>query len=65
MHCRSSNCCSTHRRNVSQNGDLNIIEIQGTAEEGSFSRSQLNRILDLAETGIKELLEAQRQALVE
>lgn len=51
--------------NVVMNGDLNIIEIQGTAEEGSFSRSQLNQILDLAETGIQELLEAQRQALVE
>ncbi|MEG4319566.1 MULTISPECIES: type I-MYXAN CRISPR-associated protein Cas6/Cmx6 [unclassified Microcoleus] len=51
--------------NVVMNGDLNIIEIQGTAEAGSFSRSQLNQILDLAETGIQELLEAQRQALVE
>ena len=51
--------------NVVMNGDLNIIEIQGTAEAGSFSRSQLNQILDVAETGIQELLEAQRQALVE
>ena len=51
--------------NVVMNGDLNIIEIQGTAEDGSFSRSQLNQILDVAETGIQELLEAQRQALVE
>jgi len=50
---------------VVMNGDLNIIEIQGTAEAGSFSRSQLNQILDVAETGIQELLEAQRQALVE
>jgi ribonuclease PH len=50
--------------NVVMNGDLDIIEIQGTAEVGSFSRSQLNQILDLAETGIQELLEAQRQALV-
>ncbi|WP_293126661.1 type I-MYXAN CRISPR-associated protein Cas6/Cmx6 [Microcoleus sp. bin38.metabat.b11b12b14.051] len=50
--------------NVVMNGDLNIIEIQGTAESGSFSCPQLNQILDLAETGIQELLEAQRQALV-
>src|SRR6476469_3436558 len=50
--------------NVVMNGDLNIIEIQGTAEAGSFSRSQLNQILDVAEIGIQELLEAQRQALV-
>jgi ribonuclease PH len=47
---------------VVMNGDLSIIEIQGTAEEGSFSRPQLNQILDLAEIGIQELLETQRQA---
>lgn len=50
--------------NVVMNGELESIEIQGTAEEGSFSRSQLDRLLDLAEGGIRELLELQRQALV-
>jgi ribonuclease PH len=49
--------------NVVMNDDLAIIEIQGTAEFGSFSRTQLNLMMDLAEKGIKELLEAQRQAL--
>ena len=47
--------------NVVMNEALELIEIQGTAETGSFSRAQLNRILDVAESGIKELLEAQRQ----
>lgn len=47
--------------NVVMNEDLGIIEIQGTAEEGTFNRTQMNQILDLAEKGIKELLEAQRQ----
>lgn len=47
--------------NVVMNENLNLIEMQGTAEAGSFSRSQLNQILDLAETGIQELLESQRQ----
>jgi len=47
--------------NVVMNEKLELIEIQGTAEAGSFDRTQLNRILDLAEKGIKELLEAQRQ----
>ncbi|MBD2260534.1 ribonuclease PH [Pseudanabaena sp. FACHB-2040] len=41
--------------------NLDIIELQGTAEEGSFSRKQMDQILDLAESGIKDLLEAQRQ----
>ncbi|MBC7972889.1 MAG: ribonuclease PH [Verrucomicrobia bacterium] len=48
--------------NVVMNEKLELIEIQGTAETGSFSRAQLNRILDTAEKGIQELLEAQRQA---
>ena len=49
--------------NVVMNEQLGIIEAQGTAEEGSFSRRQLNEIVDLAEKGIQELLQAQRQAL--
>lgn len=49
--------------NVVMKENLSIIEMQGTAEEGSFSRTQLNQILDVAEKGIKELLEFQRQAL--
>lgn len=48
--------------NVVLNNDLNLIEVQGTAEEGSFSRSQLNTLLDLAEKGIQELFELQRAA---
>lgn len=42
--------------NVVMNGNLELIEIQGTAESESYSRSQLNQMLDLAEKGIKELL---------
>lgn len=49
--------------NVVMNESLDIIELQGTAEKGSFSRTQLNQILDLAEKGIGELLVIQRQCL--
>lgn len=49
--------------NIVMNDQLNIIEIQGTAEEESFSRTQLNQLIDFAETGIQELLAAQRRAL--
>lgn len=49
--------------NVVMNGKLELIEIQGTAESQSFKRSQLDQMLDLAETGIKELLAAQQQVL--
>jgi ribonuclease PH len=44
---------------------LEILEVQGTAESGTFSRSQLNQILDLAEKGIQELIIAQKQALAQ
>lgn len=47
--------------NVVMNEHLELIEVQGTAEAGSFSRHQLNQILDCAEKGIRELLERQRQ----
>ena len=48
--------------NVVLNENLQLIELQGTAEEGSFSRQQLNQILDVAEQGIQELMALQRQA---
>jgi ribonuclease PH len=49
--------------NVVMNDRLQLIEVQGTAEAGSYSRQQLNQILDLAEAGISNLLQAQQQAL--
>ena len=49
--------------NVVMTGNLQLIELQGTAEAGSFTRHQLDQILDMAETGIKQLIVAQRQAL--
>lgn len=49
--------------NIVMNDLLGIIEVQGTAEKESFSRTQLNLILDFAEAGIKELFEAQRLVL--
>ena len=45
--------------NIVMNELGELIEIQGTAEAGSFSRSQLNEILDLAEKGIQELITLQ------
>lgn len=39
----------------------NYIEIQGTAEDGSFNRNQLNDMLTLAEEGIKELITLQKK----
>ena len=37
-----------------------LIEVQGTAEHGTFDRKQLAAMLDLAEQGIAQLVKAQR-----
>lgn len=51
--------------NVVMNQDMEIIEVQGTAEEGNFSRTQLNQILDCAEKGIQQMLIAQQQTITD
>lgn len=40
-----------------------FIEIQGTGEESTFTRAELNDILDLAESGIKQLIQIQKESL--
>lgn len=49
--------------NVVMNEKLEFIEVQGTAEEGSFTRAQLNAMLEYAEKGISEVMELQKTAL--
>lgn len=48
--------------NVVMTSDLELIEVQGTAEAGSYTRAQLNAILDVAEKGIAEITALQRAA---
>jgi ribonuclease PH len=45
--------------NVVMTDNRELIEVQGTAESGSFSRQQLNELLDIADTGIQELMAMQ------
>jgi ribonuclease PH len=49
--------------NVVMNADGAFVEVQGTAERGAFPRATLDQLLDLAQKGIGELLEIQREAL--
>ncbi len=49
--------------NVVRLGSGGLVEVQGTGEGGTFSRAQLNELLDLAETGIDRLGQLQREAL--
>ena len=49
--------------NVIMTSDGRLIEVQGTGEEATFTRAQLNDLLDLAEIGVKQLAQIQRDAL--
>ena len=49
--------------NIVMNDAGHFIEVQGTAEGHAFRRDELNQLLDLAEGGIRELMQAQREAL--
>jgi ribonuclease PH len=46
--------------NIVKTGDGRFIEIQGTAEAEPFGREALLNLLDLADVGIKQLIEKQR-----
>lgn len=43
--------------------DGGFIEVQGTGEEATFTRQELNQMLDMGEEGIKTLFEIQDQAI--
>jgi ribonuclease PH len=49
--------------NVVMNDGGAFIEVQGTAEGHAFRREELDAMLALAESGIKELMAKQREAL--
>jgi ribonuclease PH len=40
-----------------------FVEVQGTGEHGTFSRSELEKLLSMAESGIRQLFKAQQAAL--
>jgi ribonuclease PH len=49
--------------NVVMTDQREIVELQGTAELQPFSRTRLDALLDLAESGIAQLIDTQQQAL--
>ncbi len=49
--------------NIIMTGSGKFVEVQGTAESEPFSKEQLNSIISLGESGIKELIELQKRVL--
>ncbi|MCM3739928.1 ribonuclease PH [Oceanobacillus luteolus] len=51
--------------NIVMTGNGEFVEIQGTGEEATFSKEQLFSMLDLADRGIQQLFDIQKEALGE
>ena len=49
--------------NVVMTGSGKFVEVQGTAEDGPFSREQLEAMLDMASVGIQEIASVQKETL--
>jgi ribonuclease PH len=49
--------------NVVKTGDGRFVEVQGTAEGPPFERAALDSLMELADAGIRELVEIQRAAI--
>lgn len=51
--------------NVVMNGKGEFVEVQGTGEEATYTRKELNELIDLAEVGIKEIIRLQNEVIGE
>ncbi len=51
--------------NIVMNEDLEYVEVQGAGEEATFSRTEMNAMLDLSESGIMEILALQNAAIIQ
>ena len=49
--------------NFVMTGAGKFIEVQGTAESEPFTRKQMERMAEIAQAGIKDLLKAQKQVI--
>ncbi|MFN2564702.1 MAG: ribonuclease PH [Gemmatimonadaceae bacterium] len=49
--------------NVVMSSEARFVEVQGTGEHGTFTRQELDALLELAEAGVRTLDQAQRHAL--
>jgi len=51
--------------NFVMTGSGKFIEVQGTAESAPFTKKQMERMAEIAQGGIKELLKAQKKVIAE
>ncbi|PEJ56615.1 MULTISPECIES: ribonuclease PH [unclassified Bacillus (in: firmicutes)] len=51
--------------NIIMTGKGQFVELQGTGEEATFSREELNELLSLGELGVNSLIEKQKEVLLQ
>lgn len=49
--------------NIVMTDDNYVVEIQGTGEQSPFSRKDMNELVDLAESGIKKMIQVEKNSL--
>ncbi|MFD1206553.1 MULTISPECIES: ribonuclease PH [Sporosarcina] len=49
--------------NIVMTGNGEFVEMQGTGEESTFTRAEMNGLIDLAEVGIQHLIDIQKDVL--
>ena len=49
--------------NLVMNGEGDFIEVQGTAEGHPFSGGEMEKMLEIGRTGIRQLIDIQKHAL--
>ena len=49
--------------NVVMNGKGEFVEVQGTGEEATYTRDQLNKLIDMASEGIRGLINKQNEII--
>jgi ribonuclease PH len=49
--------------NVVMTDSMKFVELQATAEDGAYSREELDQMLEVSKSGIRELFEMQREVL--
>jgi ribonuclease PH len=61
--CYVEDVAATVDMNIVMNAAGEFIEVQGTGEEATFTRAQLDDLLEFGKSGVQQLLEGQQRAL--
>ncbi len=63
--CYAEDCRAGVDMNLILDSDSNIVEIQGAAEHGTYSKKELDALFELGEKSIKEIMKQQRDILTD